>query len=293
MNIKKHFNKVIFCRYNILQIIFGVVALYTKWISNECEKIYLKICELSLKKYIINKNKNKYYDIKGVKLIDIPYANFESIFLVHTFYNDNYDKKIVEKMEQSGIEAPYCYKDGSFDITVKENDIVIDAGASVGEFCAYTAYKKAICYAFEPTEKRYEKLYQTAQLNPKYIIPVKKGLSDNCGKIEITTDINSPSFVLTKSGGKTETIETITLDEYADQIKLERIDFIKSDIEGAERNLLMGSRRVLKEFAPKLSICTYHLPDDPEVLTNIIMEANSKYKIIHLKSKLMAMVMDK
>ena len=150
-----------------------------------------------------------------------------------------------------------------------------------------------MCHAFEPTEERYDKLCQTAQLNSGYIIPVKKGLSDNCGEIEIITDISSPSFILTKGGEKTEIIEVMTLDKYVEETKLQRIDFIKSDIEGAERNLLMGARKVMKEFAPKLSICTYHLPDDPEILAEIIMDANPKYKIIQLKSKLMAMVMEK
>ncbi len=290
MEIKNHFNRVIFCHYNILQILTGFIGLCTRRLAEICKELYKKTYKLSLKKYIVKKDGMEYYDIKGAKLIEIPSINFESIFLIHTFYKDNYDKKIVDAMEKCGIEAPYCYKDETFDVTVKENDIIIDAGASVGEFCAYTAYKKAICYAFEPTEKRYNKLLKTAQLNPEYIIPVKKGLSDNCGGIEITIDINSPSFVITQGGGKTELIEVITLDKYVEETKLQRIDFIKSDIEGAERNLLMGARNVLKEFAPKLSICTYHLPDDPEVLAKIIMDANPKYKIMQLKSKLMAMV---
>jgi len=43
--------------------------------------------------------------------------------------------------------------------------------------------------------------------------------------------------------------------------------------------MLMGAKRVLREFAPKISICTYHLPDDPEVLRKLILEANPQYVI--------------
>jgi hypothetical protein len=71
---------------------------------------------------------------------------------------------------------------------------------------------------------------------------------------------------------------------------LERVDFIKADIEGAEREMLKGAAHVLKTFAPKLAICTYHLPDDPEVLEQIIKEANPNYKIVHLRHKLFATV---
>ncbi|GHT02290.1 hypothetical protein AGMMS50276_32120 [Synergistales bacterium] len=37
-------------------------------------------------------------------------------------------------------------------------------------------------------------------------------------------------------------------------------------------------------------ICTYHLPDDPEVLADIIKEANPAYNIVQKKMKLYASV---
>ncbi|MDR0286845.1 MAG: FkbM family methyltransferase [Clostridiales bacterium] len=292
MELKKGFNRVMVGHYNIFQAFTGFMLVCMNYMAKKCKNLHRKAGKASLKKYIVKENNQKYYNINGVKLIDISFRNFEDILLIHTFYNDNYDKNIVETIEKCGIETPYCYKDEAFDVTVNENDIVIDAGSSVGEFCAYTASKKALCYAFEPTKSRFDELCKTAQLNKGCIIPVKKGLSDSCGNIEIMTDIMSPSFVLTKGGGKTETIEVITLDKYVEETGLKKVDFIKSDIEGAERNLLMGARNVLKKFSPKLSICTYHLPDDPEVLAKIIMEANPKYKIVQLKAKLMAMVIE-
>jgi hypothetical protein len=71
---------------------------------------------------------------------------------------------------------------------------------------------------------------------------------------------------------------------------ISRIDFIKSDIEGAERDMLRGATKVLQKFAPKLAICTYHLPDDPQVLEQIIKEANPDYRVVHISKKLFAAV---
>jgi len=47
---------------------------------------------------------------------------------------------------------------------------------------------------------------------------------------------------------------------------------------------------LLKTYAPKLAICTYHLPDDKEVLTKLILQANPDYKIEYAWKKLYAWV---
>ncbi len=41
-------------------------------------------------------------------------------------------------------------------------------------------------------------------------------------------------------------------------------------------------------FAPKLALCTYHFPDDPEVMERLILEANPEYVIEHKWAKLYA-----
>jgi len=91
-------------------------------------------------------------------------------------------------------------------------------------------------------------------------------------------------------GNRKETISITTIDKFVEDNKLSRVDFIKADIEGAERYMLQGATNVLKTFAPKLAICTYHLPDDPEVLERIIKEANPEYTVVHLRKKLFAAV---
>jgi FkbM family methyltransferase len=92
----------------------------------------------------------------------------------------------------------YCYRDGEVDVTLREGDVVIDAGAASGEFSAYAAYKKAPCWAFEPTAERYEQLLVTASLNPGLIFPVKLALSDQPGTARIATEgVGSPTMVFT------------------------------------------------------------------------------------------------
>jgi FkbM family methyltransferase len=219
-------------------------------------------------------------------------AIFTDTFLVSCFFDDNYDESIVKNIEKKMPEGPYGYKDGSFDVTVHEGDIVIDAGAWMGDFSAYAASKGAIAYSFEPTSATFRLLQKTAELNDNKIFPIHKGLGN--------ADVETTLFIGEDGGGgntiregvffKGETIKITTLDKFAEENNLAKIDFIKADIEGVERDMLAGARRVLKEFAPKLAICTYHLPDDPEVLERLILEANPNYKVVQMSKKLFACV---
>jgi FkbM family methyltransferase len=136
-------------------------------------------------------------------------------------------------------------------------------------------------------------LEDTVKLNEGKIVPVQKGLGNSEGEISIAIcETNSGANSLLVNGDNTpkETIQIITLDKFVEENNLKQVDFIKADIEGAERDLLKGAAHVLKKFAPKLAICTYHLPDDPQVLEQIILEANPNYRVVHLRNKLFAAV---
>jgi FkbM family methyltransferase len=216
-------------------------------------------------------------------------------FMFPCLLNDNYDKDITKIMDLYMMEGPYGYTDGRFDVTVKKSDIVIDAGAWIGDFSAYAASKDAEVYAFEPTEDTFSWLKQTVELNkPHKIYPIQKGLGDS--------ECSLPIYIIKgNSGGNTlmkreslpsEIINITTLDSFVSENKIQKIDFIKADIEGSERDMLKGAVNILKTFAPKLAICTYHLPDDPVVLEKIIMDANPKYKVVQLRHKLFACVVE-
>lgn len=54
--------------------------------------------------------------------------------------------------------------------------------------------------------------------------------------------------------------------------------------------MLRGAQDVLRSLEPKLSICTYHHPEDPQLLEEIILKANPNYIIKHQYMKLYAYV---
>jgi len=176
-------------------------------------------------------------------------------------------------------EGIYEYKN----VILESGDIVIDAGACMGEFFALAGIKGCRAYAFEPIPQIVDLyLQKTAEWNPNITI-CKYALADKQGEFEL--DYTPVALVGSSSlaEGYGDTIKVrckqIDLDTFVNENNLPRVDFIKADIEGAERLLLTGARNVLKEFAPKISICTYHLPDDPLVLKSLILDANPNYII--------------
>ncbi len=75
------------------------------------------------------------------------------------------------------------------------------------------------------------------------------------------------------------TVPVKPLDDIVEELQLDRVDFIKMDIEGAERVALEGSRRTIERFRPRMAICTYHLVDDPTAVPEVALGLQPDYRI--------------
>ena len=223
---------------------------------------------------------------------------FEDTFFIHCRHNDNYDKTLVDQLDALLPEGAYGYTDGEFDVTVKPGDIVIDAGAWIGDFSAFAACRGAKVYAFEPTNHTFQVLTETARLNNNRIIPIQKGLGEVEEECVIHTNTSGSAassvlgnqFTSSFADKKEEKITITTIDSFVEENNLQSVDFIKADIEGFERYMLLGAKETLRRFAPKLAICTYHSQEDPRLLKQIILEANPDYKVVQKRKKLYASV---
>lgn len=243
------------------------------------------------------------YDFNGIFL---PYIDntimmryvYADVLKIYVEKNDNYHYTIVDEIDKIVPEGSYCYiGPNNEDITVKEGDIVIDAGAWIGDFSAYASKKGAHAYAFEPspsTIKLLEKTIEYNKGNGGTITIAPYGLGEKEEELEFvenTMDENTGGNTFNiKEGEGTTKLKITTLDSWVKKNNIPKVDFIKSDIEGYERHLLRGATNVLREHAPILSICTYHFPEDKHLLKEIILSANPDYTIIQRKMKLFAFV---
>ena len=239
-------------------------------------------------KEISNNNRVELIDI----VLPLPANESISIYIaglldsLSSYLLDGVDDELYYALCDSLPEGPYEYKE----VKLIKGDIVIDAGANVGEFSALVSVRGGQAYAFEPIKNTIDAyLSKTAEWNSNITI-CPYAISDKSEEVLFDEDFTGSTFVMTRKGAKKVKVQAIDLDTFAEQNNLPRIDFIKADIEGAERYMLMGAKRVLKEFAPKIAICTYHLPDDPQVLRQLILDANPNYVIEERWKKMYAHV---
>ena len=178
-----------------------------------------------------------------------------------------------------------------FGVCLEDGDVVFDLGANVGVFSVFAARKKCSVYAFEPVGYIYDLLCRTLELNSAQdiVTTVNMGVSDQYGEADIfLSEVNIGANTIMGKGENGQRIKLTTIDQFVKDNQISKLDFIKADIEGAERLMLEGAKETLKNLRPKLAICTYHNPDDKDVLTSLIREANPAYKISYSSHKLFA-----
>jgi len=254
-------------------------------------------------KYYINLYKaikEKYTSRKDVELLDIKGIILKKPFSEQDQWEFaiNFNNILIYFVYEDSMFCDAITNEGSYEygnVQIQKDDVLIDCGANMGMFTALASKKGAEVYAIEPTDYLNDNYLDVIANENQRISTYKYALINTNEVQKFKINSNNMSANTLKQTGLcrelTEEIDVqgITLDTFVKKHNLPRVDFIKADIEGAERYMLMGARQVLKEFAPKLSICTYHLPDDPKVLRELILDANPNY-IIEEKYKKMVSV---
>ncbi len=194
--------------------------------------------------------------------------------------------------------------EGSYEqegVQLEKGDVVVDAGANIGMFSILASKKVGPggkVFAFEPIQETSEVLKQNIEVNSCLNTKIAQyALADSNQKVKFFVDKNrlvKSSKLETRIHTYTdiEEVDQITLDSYVEKNDIKDINFIKADIEGAERDFIKGAEMVLKRFKPKLAICTYHLPDDPEVIESLIKSFVPKYVIAQTETKIFAWMPD-
>jgi len=180
-------------------------------------------------------------------------------------------------------------------VKIKEGDLVIDAGANIGLFSILASQKvgrTGKIFAFEPIEQTRELLARNIlnnRVNNIHFVPFALGSRNTDLELIKSDNLGESSFFCKGNFPKIKVKQT-TLDNFVREKQLKKVDFIKADIEGMERDLIRGAKETIIKFKPKISICIYHRSDDAQIIGELLKSFVSVYHLTVTPTKLYAWI---
>lgn len=166
-------------------------------------------------------------------------------------------------------------REESLELLNLNNDMIY---ADIGAYRGETLYDFKKVYAFEPAEKNFIHLKENIKSRDGEVILIQKAVTqDNKG--DYISQNNGRGVKISDKGIK---VETVSLNEY---FKDKKVDFIKMDIEGQEKQALLGADKILKRDSPALLISAYHYTDDFYKIPILINEIYKDVKIYLRREK--------
>ena len=184
---------------------------------------------------------------------------------------------VVAKHESDMYDPP--------NISIHPGDIVLDCGAHVGVFARQAlAAGAGLVVAIEPAPRTLVALKRNLadEIAAGRVIIYEKGVWDKEEVLAFYSDADSAlSRVMhTHEEHNLGTqVPLTTIDKIVEELQLERVDFIKMDIEGAEQKALVGARNTLAKLKPRLALAGYHLEDDQTKIPEIVLAAQPDYNM--------------
>ena len=153
-----------------------------------------------------------------------------------------------------------------YESIVRAGDIVLDIGANIGAHTlpfAKLVGSNGRVYAFEPTQYAFEKLGRNVKGNPAvssrielvHAMLVAESRKSVAPEIYSSWPLNQHEGLHKQHRGKlmsTSDAAAIALDDFVDSRGINRIDFVKLDVDGNEAGVLAGSINTLRRFRPRV-----------------------------------------
>ena len=210
--------------------------------------------------------------------------NSEKIEKVYSLLEDEKSKEVFKNIINFKISGKIEYLN---DITtpkaeiyqniikLTENETYVDLGAYNGdtvlEFLQETNYKFDKIIALEPDKKNFKKL----QKNTEGVLNIE---TYNSAVWEFDT-----TLTFSNKAGRQSSLSASGIDTDARSVDSimgsKPCTLIKMDVEGAEKQAIMGAKFSISNFSPKLMISLYHRNEDLFELPLLINETNPNYKL--------------
>ena len=151
---------------------------------------------------------------------------------------------------------------------IEMGNIVVDVGANIGLHTLNMARivgNTGQVFAFEPNPSNFEILKKNVKINNyKNIILEQKAVGDKHGRTTLYQSDHPGKhriFPQTEQAKSQVQVELTNLDNYFDSDMIDKINFIKIDVEGLEFSVLKGMKNILKN-SKKIKILFEFMPEN-------------------------------
>jgi FkbM family methyltransferase len=141
---------------------------------------------------------------------------------------------------------------------IKKTDVVLEAGTHVGSHTIKLCLLSETVYGFEPFPLSYELINKNIEINKIDNLKIFKNALSNEIK-EVNVEFHNPlnrnvggwglNFDINNEGNSSDNniiVNCLTIDS----LNLNKLDFIKLDVEGFEKEALLGGINTIKKFKP-------------------------------------------
>lgn len=208
------------------------------------------------------------------KIIIIPNNNISSLTAAKSKYGFWYCGDVYNTADISyGIMRNGLVEEHETNLVLKifkqlsEDFYMLDIGANTGYYGILASYlfPKSNVYSFEPIKKHCDIINESVKINNIKNLHINQiALGD---KEEVNVDIYNAGSGTSLIKGFTKSDEGITkvniqtLDSLSDNNQINKIDFIKIDVEGFELQVLKGGEKTINKNKPVLFVEICHTKD--------------------------------
>lgn len=222
----------------------------------------------------------------------------------YEFFPDECSRQKVINRARMFLQGDACPADSLFQdgymafpgIHLADGEVYIDGGAYTGDTAReFTQAMKAAgkryshIYSFEPDSHNFKIAEKTLSIYD-HVELVPKGLWSRPGVLRfisreggdhigsgLTTPVAGSDWT---DGEAVLSVPVTSLDEFFREKPVEEWPtLIKMDIEGAEKEALLGATEVIRRKKPRLIICAYHKPEDIYELPQTILKIRDDYQL--------------
>lgn len=167
---------------------------------------------------------------------------------------------------------------------IRAGDVVVDVGGHLGTFTRFALIQgadKVVTFEPEPTNIACFKKSFSDEIAQGRVILVEAAAWEKREELRFALDPTDPNTGMGQVRGDGHlTVQGVTIDDTLAELGVTTVDFIKMDIEGAERHALAGAHVTLSVQAPRMALCVYHRGDDREVIPERVLAIRSSYEIL-------------